>query len=333
MTGKTGINIHVSVIVVCFNEERNIGACLDALIRQDFHGREIIVVDGNSTDRTREIVEEYRRKYEEISLVLNPKRTIASNRNVGVGRAKAPLVAFTDADCAPPPDWLSGLVAGYRSMHAQDKSVAAVGSGNTPPAQGSPFLVALGIVQNTFLGNLGSAQGMRFAKPRPVASLAALNVLYEKAKIVEAGLFDEDMGNMCEDADLNYRLRQNGYKLVYLPAPLVMHRYRSDLRKWGRNMFAYGKGRALLMRKHRTIMSPVYLLPLLFLPAIGSALLSVIHPLFLIPLLYFPIMAGFSVSVVLRARRPLLFPHVVCIYIAQHFSYAAGEAYGLLVKR
>lgn len=326
-------DIQASVIVVCFNEERCIGDCLDSLVNQNFRELEIIVVDGNSTDGTREIVEEYRRKYGEISLVINPKRTIASNRNAGVRRAKAPLAAFIDADCIAPADWLSGLVAGYRSMHAQDKSVVAVGSGNVPPEQGSVFLEALGIVQNTFLGSLGSTQGMRFQAPRRVPSLAALNVLYSKEKIVEAGLFDEDMGNMCEDADLNYRLRQNGYALVYLPSPIVVHRYRSDLRSWRRNMFAYGKGRALLMKKHRTIISPVYLLPLLFLAVMCSALLSLIHPLFLAPLLYFPAMAVFSVSVALRARRPLLFPRIFSIYVAQHFSYAAGEACGLTAKR
>lgn len=328
-----GKNVEVSVIVVCFNEEKNIGACIESILKQDFPGFEIIVVDGNSTDRTVEIVRGYEKSDNNIRVVVNEKRTIASNRNVGVRHAKGKFIAFTDADCIVPVNWLSVLVSGFMENRARYPDMAAVGGGNVPPENASGFLAALGIVQNTFLGSLGSVQGKRYEKPHFVPSLATLNVLYEKDKLEKAGLFDEAMGNICEDADMNYRLRKNNYQLLYLPDAYVVHGLRPTFIKWAENMFAYGKGRAGLIIKHGTIMSFVYLLPLMFLLIMMSTAFCVFNRLFLIPLLYFPAISIMGAWVSLINRKPLLAPYVIFIYMLQHFAYAAGEAYGMIVSR
>ena len=66
---------------------------------------EIIVVDGASTDKTREIVKEY-----PIKLIIDKNGGLANSRNIGIKTAKGDHIASTDADCVVKEDWLNILV-------------------------------------------------------------------------------------------------------------------------------------------------------------------------------------------------------------------------------
>jgi cellulose synthase/poly-beta-1,6-N-acetylglucosamine synthase-like glycosyltransferase len=98
----------ISVVVPAFNEEQYIRRCLEALARQ-YHPHfefETIVVDGNSTDPTREIAHEYG-----VHVIRQQHRGIAPARQLGFEAARGEIIASTDADSAPPRDWLVRLVA------------------------------------------------------------------------------------------------------------------------------------------------------------------------------------------------------------------------------
>ncbi|HZD43885.1 MAG TPA: glycosyltransferase, partial [Methanomicrobiales archaeon] len=102
----------ISVIVPTYNEEANIAACLESLTNQtlDRGEYEIIVVDGNSKDRTRELAE----PYADIVMIQTSKR-VAGARNDGVMRAKGEIVATTDADCIMPKNWLEVIRSDFKS--------------------------------------------------------------------------------------------------------------------------------------------------------------------------------------------------------------------------
>jgi glycosyltransferase involved in cell wall biosynthesis len=98
----------VSVVVPAYNEEKYIGKCMDALIRQEHPGFdvEIIVVDNNSADRTGDIAQTMGAR-----VVVQRRQGIAWARQAGFEAAGGEIVASTDADSTPPPDWLALLVA------------------------------------------------------------------------------------------------------------------------------------------------------------------------------------------------------------------------------
>ena len=104
----------ISVVIPAYNEEANIVACLESLNRQTIPRREyeLIVVDGNSKDRTRELAVPL------ADLVfIQTSAKVGGARNDGIQRARGEIVATTDADCVVPPDWLERILADFDRYH------------------------------------------------------------------------------------------------------------------------------------------------------------------------------------------------------------------------
>lgn len=100
----------ISVVIPSYNEEENISRCLVSLTHQTLprNEYEIIVVDGNSKDRTREIAEKYAD-----SVFIQTSLKVGGARNDGMMAAKGNIIATTDADCLLPPDWLENIKKGF----------------------------------------------------------------------------------------------------------------------------------------------------------------------------------------------------------------------------
>lgn len=107
------MEIDVSVVVPFYNAGKYIEECVKALLAQNYPSTryEIIMVDNNSTDGSAEIV----RKYPRIKLLSEPKQGSYAARNRGVAASKGTVIAFTDADCVPSPDWLQKILSSLRS--------------------------------------------------------------------------------------------------------------------------------------------------------------------------------------------------------------------------
>lgn len=100
-----------SVIVPVLSGERTLERCLRSVLQQSMTELELIVIDDGSTDGTRRVAEEI----DDARLVLlsQPNAGVSAARNVGIARARGPLVVFLDADDEVEADWLSRLVAPF----------------------------------------------------------------------------------------------------------------------------------------------------------------------------------------------------------------------------
>ncbi len=102
----------VSIIIPAFNEARVIGKCLDSLTRLDFPPDhfEVILVDNGSADATVEIAKSFA---DRLNLTVLQKHgvKISALRNLGANAASGAILAFLDADCLPPPSWLTDILA------------------------------------------------------------------------------------------------------------------------------------------------------------------------------------------------------------------------------
>ena len=107
---------HVSVIVPVLNDEDGLRRCLDALMAQSTtHRFEVIVVDNGSRDETVAVATSHPIKP---SVRTEHRRGSYAARNAGIQAARAPLLAFTDADCEPGPGWLDQGIAALQEADA-----------------------------------------------------------------------------------------------------------------------------------------------------------------------------------------------------------------------
>jgi glycosyltransferase involved in cell wall biosynthesis len=125
----------ISVVVPVYNVERYVEDCIKALLSQSYPSDryEIIMVDNNSTDRSRDIVMQYPR----IKLLSEKKQGDFAARNRGIAEAKGAVIAFTDSDCAPSTDWLQCIAA------AMPSSGVGIVLGSLQFASDSPILSML----------------------------------------------------------------------------------------------------------------------------------------------------------------------------------------------
>src|SRR3989442_8114447 len=112
----------VSVIVPCRNEERYIARCLDSIMATDYPSDrlEVLVVDGQSEDRTRAILAEYVARYPIIRVLDNPGRIQPIALNVGIRAAAGEILMRMDAHALYPKNYISDLVAALQTSGADN---------------------------------------------------------------------------------------------------------------------------------------------------------------------------------------------------------------------
>jgi cellulose synthase/poly-beta-1,6-N-acetylglucosamine synthase-like glycosyltransferase len=315
----------VSVVVGIRNEERFIEECIESLLSLDYpqDSYEIIIVDGMSTDRTRDLVQKY-----PVRLLLNKRKNVAAARNLGVENARGDLVAFTDGDCKVDSEWLKILV---REMQNASDSVVCVGGPNLIFDTDPVFGRVVGYAQETFLGSGGSAQSNNSTKKHYVSSLPNCNAMYKKSAIQEVGCFDERF-SIGQDGDLNYRIGKTGRKFLYIPEAQVLHHRRGTFKSFSVRMFKYGMWMAELFKKHGEFVRWYAFLPSIAI--IFSVVLLVSSIMYLTPVvlllalatIYFILVFITSIQVTYKMRsRYGLF--ALLVIPVQHITYGLGFLY------
>ncbi len=126
----------ISVIVPVFNAAAWIEKCIYGLLNQNYDASrfEIILVDNNSTDGSKRLIERHQR----VRLLEEGVQSSYAARNRGVRESSGELLAFTDADCVPAPDWLGAIAAAMQSGRTQ----AVLGSRTAGSPSGAAQLIA-----------------------------------------------------------------------------------------------------------------------------------------------------------------------------------------------
>ncbi|OGW18232.1 MAG: hypothetical protein A3G93_15165 [Nitrospinae bacterium RIFCSPLOWO2_12_FULL_45_22] len=277
----------VSVVIITYNEERNIGGCLESVLSIEYlrEKYEVIVVD-SSIDATSSIV----KRYPGVKLINSPEKNFALSRNIGVAHAQYNLIAFTDADCRVPKDWLRILVGNFNNGE-----IAGVG-GNAYPPPGSKYLgkciACLGLPAGGAIGldaHLKEVDGS-------VNTLSTCNAIFKKEAIIGVGGFDERLIYGCEDEDIINRMREKGLRVKYDINSYVFHNTRDniwDFFKWSfrRGIADYNVRQPSILKITRDPFSLLWpLIGISVLTLLGSINLMII-PLSLL-LLYFLLLGG-----------------------------------------
>lgn len=108
----------ISVVIGTYNRSGMLDRALDSLLHQKMNGSQVryqvIVVDNNSTDETRKVVDRYMtRGYQNLEYRFEQRQGISFARNCGIANAQAPIVAFTDDDVCVTEDWIANIKVGF----------------------------------------------------------------------------------------------------------------------------------------------------------------------------------------------------------------------------
>ena len=324
----------VSVIVPVRNEERYVGRCLSRLLEQDYprDRLEIVVVDGLSQDRTRQIVLDLLRDRAAmppaLRMIDDPARERATALNAGVRAAAGDVIMRVDARSMLPVDYVRKCVETLEATGADN-----VGGVQHPIAD-SPMQEAIGLAMSHPFG-VGDAQ-FRIGRKSGFVDTVYLGS-FRRDVFARVGLFDEIAPVLSEDSDLNERIRDHG-GTVYLNAEIRAGYYPRDtlaalIALYGR----YGVARAGNVLKHRKMTSWRQAVPLLFVLALaalgGLTLVRGAFGLGFAAVLgtYLLVDAGAATSLAATRGKWHLWPRLIAVFPCMHVAWAIGFFQGLIL--
>ena len=217
----------VSIVIPIKNEEKLLAKCLKSLAELNYPKDrfEVIIADGLSTDSTPKIAESFGAK-----VVKNEKQTVAPGRNIGFLVSKGELAAFSDADCVMDKQWLENCL-----KYFEKEEVAGIGGPNLVPPDETNFGRAVRFLMSFGSFASGSVQVTDSKQTKEVKSLPGSNCIYKREALVKVMPIDETLLT-CDDTEMNWQLRNKGYKLLYVPDVMVWHYRRDNPKKFFKQM-------------------------------------------------------------------------------------------------
>lgn len=254
------LNSQVSIVIPTLNEENNIRICLDLIYDLGFCPKiplddfEVIVIDNGSSDKTVEIVNNYKTKRENLKLYHCSRQGIASARNLGIEKSNFKLIALVDADTFVTRGAISKLICSYSKL-SHKNNVIAVSGISIAPKNASFFRKTLFYMTKSFLGNIGSVQSKHDFVGKETNHLSSFFCLFNKSTI-GAVKFDDSFDNILnitggEDLDFFYRLKKiQSAKYYVICDSLVVHLWSDSILSWLRKVFNYAFVRMYFAKKN-----------------------------------------------------------------------------------
>jgi len=190
------------------------------------------VVDNNSSDQTREVVEEFRRQYPgRFRYLFEPRAGKSWALNAGVREAQGEILAFVDDDVIVEPTWLQNLTA---ELHGGEWAGAG---GRTLPAEAIPLPRWLALEGPYALGGILAAMFDFGDEPSELDRAPyGANMAFRRQMFEKYGEFRTDLGpspsreipRPNEDTEFGHRLMAAGERLRYEPSAIVYHPVLTD---------------------------------------------------------------------------------------------------------
>lgn len=327
------MNYKVAIVIPALNEEKFIDKCLNTVKAQTypFEDMDVMVLDGESTDKTKSIVNKWHEQFENVRLIDNPGRIQSIAFNIGVANSDAPYIIRLDAhveyDCRYVELCLRhlseienvGNVGGVCHMRPQR-------SGLIPEASAILNCSKFGIGGATFRvgGDAGFVDTVPFgAFPRKVIELI--------------GGMREDLAR-GEDNEFNSRIKKAGYKIYFDPKIESTYYARDTVQGCVKQMFANGVSIGRLLHVDRESVGLRHLVPLAFVLAlmicvVGSIFWAPFRWLLIVAMgLYFmaDIVATFMACKKNGAKFALVLPW---LFFFVHIAYGWGTLMGIFGKK
>jgi glycosyltransferase involved in cell wall biosynthesis len=319
----------VSIIIPMRNEEKYIGTCLDSILANNFPREqyEILIADGESSDRSQEVVLQQARCFPNIRLLHNPKRIVPPGLNEAIRQARGRYIIRMDAHAEYPPDYIQNCVAELERTGAANVG----GRWITLPGANTTTAKTIALVTQTRAG-VGNAMYRLGGSDRYVDTVPF--GAFRREVFDDVGLYREDLVRN-QDYELNARIRSRGRK-IFLSSKIYAKYYNvPTFARFMRQAFMNGSWNARCWRRYPVSFCWRHAAPLAFVTGlIGLSVLGVVlrPALWLLGLglfLYMLLALTASGQIARRGgwKCAVLAPALMFSY---HFVYGFATVVGLL---
>lgn len=308
----------VSIILPLRNEARHIERTLGSVLNQTFpqDRTEIILVDGMSSDGTRNVLDRYRRAYPNVRVLDNPSRTTPHALNLALGASTGDPIVRIDGHCEIAPDYIErcvGLLAA---------SGAANVGGRMRPQGTTTVGRAIAMALETPVGVGGGR--FHYLERQEYVDTVYLGA-YRREVLEEIGFFDEYFVRN-QDTELNFRIRKAGFGILLSPDIVSSYTPRDSLRTLWHQLYRDGFWRTRVIAKHPCSIEPRHLAPPVLVLGLLASFLS--FGLLRRPWLTTPIL-GYTGLIASAAtwhgrRNPRLIPVLAAVFACLHLGYGIG---------
>lgn len=247
-----------SVVIVPYNHEEYIEPCVESVLECD--PKEVLVVDGGSTDGTRELVREMPGPVELLTVEGNPG--YGGCNNVGVERASGEYVLILNPD--------TRLEEG-----AIDRLLGALGPPDAGPTVTVPKILTYDGSEINTIGNINHVTGLAFvqgfesppdewSEPASLTALSGACFAIRKDDFERVGGFDDSIFLYMEDVEFSWRLNAFGDEIRYVPDAVVYHDYEEVAVSEGK-LKHLETGRYIILKKYLSRDAALKLLPSLLM--------------------------------------------------------------------
>ncbi|MBP8990878.1 MAG: glycosyltransferase family 2 protein [Spirochaetes bacterium] len=321
---------YVSIIIPCRNEENYIIKSLESVINQDYpkDKLEILIIDGVSTDNTKNIVIQFSKNYNFIKVLDNEKKFKSFALNIGIKNSKGDIIIIIDAHTTYKSDYISKCVNLLNSNHIDNVGGISI----TLPSKDTVIANAISIVLSNPFGVGNSYFRIGIKKPTLVDTVPY--GCYKREVFDKIGYFNENLIRN-QDIEFNLRLKKNGGRILLTPDIVSYYYARPDLKSFFNQNYLNGFWIFYGMKYAKFPFSIRHLIPLSFI-------LSIIFTLFIslfsdysfylfifILSLYFIFICFFSLKIILKHNIKYLIP-IIFSFITLHISYGLGSFVGLV---
>lgn len=215
----------VSVCIVTYNSASDIEDCLHAVLRQSFPLASVVVVDNASTDDTGEVLARFG---ERIHIILNERNNgFAGGQNQAIAASgPSDYVLVLNPDVSLEPDYVAEIVAAMERDPRIGSATGMLVRADQPDTMDSAGLM---LRPDRNAADLAAGEpAADWTSPREIFGVSGAAAMYRRSMIEDVSddgqFFDEDFFAYKEDVDVAWRARHLGWKAVYVPSALALHR-------------------------------------------------------------------------------------------------------------
>jgi glycosyltransferase involved in cell wall biosynthesis len=309
----------ISVVCPVYNESAYIKKLLDFYINALPAEKELLLVDGLSTDDTCAIIKQYIARHGGIYLLDNPERIVPYALNKAIEAAKGDIIIRLDAHTDYSVDYFEKIIATFKNTDAD------IVGGPMRIAKGNAVQNAIGYATCTAFG-VGNSS-FHFPDYEGYADSVYLGA-WKKKIFKTTGLFDVAF-KRNQDDEFHYRAKSLGFKIYQYPDIKLYYHPRKTFGLLFKQYYQYGLYKPLVLRKIKSAVSVRHLIPAMFVLYLLSIPAYFIMPFYigLVPLLMY--LFG-DIFFTLRSNKSFKeMVAILLVYPTLHLSYGIGFIGGL----